>query len=116
SCMESGMKAGFAFCGDSRCEVRDCEHLNDLAHLDSRIYALWLIVNAEDLGRPIPSREESSRASDELDRLLEKQHKLTRRTNCDCHQCRENGWWVSTGAKPERKCSLEDFIASGSED
>lgn len=111
------------FCEDCQTQVRDCEHVkrsrkiakmgeteagreNDVAYLDSRCYELWLIVNAEDLGRFIPSREESDRASAELDRLLEKHHHLTRRPTCDCHTCCKRGWHLPKPKAPADKPKL----------
>jgi hypothetical protein len=115
--------SAYVFCEECQCEVEDCEHLsherkkeieagweNDLAYLDSQMYKFWLIVNAEDLGRPVPSREESDHASAELDRLLKKHHKLTRRVNCDCHTCREEGWFIPVQPNTKPRMTLMEFL------
>jgi len=122
----------YVFCEECQCEVRDCEHLsherkmakieeieagweNDPAYLKRESERLWGVINAEELGGdPVPQAEHD-RAMGKLLRLQSTEHRITRRADCDCTDCRERGSYKPS-PKEKPKSSLEAFLEQGDRD
>jgi hypothetical protein len=130
--MEDTLMPPYVFCEQCQCEVRDCEHLsherkmakikeieagweNDPQYLVRECERLWLVVNREELtGERVP-RVDHDRAMEKLLRLQSALHKITRRPNCDCTDCREHGWYKPS-PKQKPKPSLKAFLEQGDHD
>ncbi len=90
----------------------------DPQYFSEELERLWLIVYAEDLterrGEPFHplSRDEYQAAVVKFESFQERHHELTRQNDCDCHLCKDKGWYIPVPAssKPKKKSALATFL------
>lgn len=78
-----------------RCEVCQtelvgCPHLSDADYLGEQLSRLHHLADMDMPQRPYAEYEA---LIDKIDRLQERHHRLSRQPNCDCHLCRDRGWF-----------------------
>lgn len=78
------------WCEVCQTETVDCSHLSDSGYLGEQLSRLHRLADEWPEGKP---HAEYEAVIETIDRLQERHHRLTRQPNCDCHLCRDRGWF-----------------------
>ena len=77
------------WCEVCQSELVDCTHLSDPDHLGEQLSHLHRLTD----DWPEGNHAGFEALIERIDCLQERHHRLTRQPNCDCHLCRDRGWF-----------------------
>jgi len=93
------------WCEVCQTETVTCAHLCDSDYLGEELSRLHRLADMDMPDRPYAG---FSALIDKIDCLQERHHRLTRRPGCDCHLCRDRGWFDEDEA-----CAAEHWRSLG---